>query len=192
MKTKQRRSGLAAFTLIELMTVITIIVVLAGLVIGGVGYVQDRQLTARAKIQIDLLSKALEEYKLDNGTYPPTENKSSATGSKGTGTSSILFQALYWDGYSNDTKIYLPELNHENSKQGWTSGTLNANTPIIDPWGNEYCYRTAVNSSGGENSGTQNPDFDLWSMGKDGKTAASTSETSGASGKVNKDDIRNF
>ena len=67
-----QRNGMAAFTLIELMAVITIIVILAGLVVGGLGFVSERQAKEKAKVQIALLSKALEEYKLDMGTYPGT------------------------------------------------------------------------------------------------------------------------
>ena len=69
MKTNPR-NGRAAFTLIELMAVITIIIILAGLVVGGMGFVTERQAKEKAKVQIALLSKALEEYKLDMGTYP--------------------------------------------------------------------------------------------------------------------------
>ena len=42
MKSSARR-GLAAFTLIELMAVVTIIVILAALVVGGTAFVNERQ-----------------------------------------------------------------------------------------------------------------------------------------------------
>jgi general secretion pathway protein G len=184
MKTNPRH-GRAAFTLIELMAVITIIVILAGLVVGGMGFVNERQAKEKAKVQMALLSKALEEYKLDNGSYPATGNSAD-----GSGQSAILFKALYFDGASDATKvkkIYLPELDPVNSKQGWTSGTATAGTTITDPWGNPYRYRTAIGSTGTANSNTQNPDFDLWSCGKDGLTnPSSTTDTK------SKDDIRNF
>lgn len=197
MKTPSRR-GPAAFTLIELMAVITIIVILAGIVIGGMGYVNEKQAREKAKVQIALLSKALEEYKLDFGTYPPTTNKTSASGTGGTATSSILFDYLYFDSDRDgagppgdaDQKIYLPELDPVNNKQGWTTGTAGKGTVISDPWGNQYCYRTAVDSAGKANTATQNPDFDLWSMGKDGKTRVGTSDS--PTHADNKDDIRNF
>ena len=195
--TQRRRNG---FTLIELMAVITIIVILAGIVVGSMGYVNERQANEKAKVQIALLSKALEEYKLDNGFYPPTANKSGDfVTQKGTDTSSILFDYLYWDtdrdgvGGSNDKdqKVYLPELDPENNKQGWTSGGASASTKILDPWNNEYCYRSAIGAAKGgsppsPNNATQNPEFDLWSMGKNGKTRRSPSH------KENADDIRNF
>ncbi len=190
MKTISRKSQ-AAFTLVELLAVITIIAILAGMVVGGMGFVNDRQAKEKAKVQIALLSKAIEEYKLDMGVYPATENKAGAfQATGGTATSSILFKALYFDGLNTPTtnKLYLPELDPATSKQGWTSGTASATTIIVDPWGNQYCYRTAVAANGTTaNANTQNPDFDLWSMGKDGKSAPdSPTDTS------NKDDIKNF
>jgi general secretion pathway protein G len=60
------------FTLIELLVVIIILGLLAGLVgprlFGRVG--QSKQAAARA--QIELLGAALDQYRLDVGTYPPT------------------------------------------------------------------------------------------------------------------------
>src|SRR4029453_5073335 len=65
-----------AFTLIELLIVIAIIVVLAGLVLSTVGYVQKKGVRARAETEIAAISAACESYKADNGIYPrdPTAN----------------------------------------------------------------------------------------------------------------------
>jgi general secretion pathway protein G len=178
------RGGSAAFTLIELMAVITIIALLAAIVIGGTGYATEKQAKSKAKVQIEMLSRALEEYKLDNGAYPATGNTTT-----GLDNSKLLFDALYFKGASDNTKstrIYIGELNPTNSKQGWTSGTASASTKIIDPWNNEYRYRTATNASGAANAATQNPDFDLWAVGKDAKTNADPKH------KDCRDDIKNF
>jgi prepilin-type N-terminal cleavage/methylation domain-containing protein len=191
MKPFARRIGQAAFTLIELMVVITIIIILAGLVVGGMEYANQRSASEKAKTQIALLSKGIEEYKLDMGGYPATGNiTGSLTTSAGSSTSAIIFNALYFAPLSANQRIYLPELDPATSKQGWTTGTASATTIITDPWGNQYCYRSAISATGATNSATVNPDFDLWSMGKDSKTDA----TSGASVTTspNADDIRNF
>ena len=177
------RRGSAAFTLIELMTVITIILILAGLVVSGAGFVNDRQANEKARVQIALISKALEEYTLDVGSYPSTGDSAD-----GSGQSAILFKALYFDALSDTTKkLYLAVLDPAVSKQGWTSGTASATTKIVDPWGIEYRYRTAIKSDGTSNNSTQNPDFDLWSSGKDQLTKPAT-----PSDKTNRDDIKNF
>lgn len=193
MKTNPRH-GRAAFTLIELMAVITIIVILAGLVVGGMGFVSERQAKEKAKVQIQLLAKAIEEYKLDMGVYPGLATDTPAAGN----VSKELYQALFKDGYdytssstppsnwTKATKIYCPELDPRTTKQGWvvtTTGTTpTANLEITDPWGKPYLYRKGTNA--------QNPDFDLWSAGKNGLTKTGNT-ASDISSKDNKDDIRN-
>lgn len=196
------RKGLAAFTLIELMAVITIIIILAGLVVGGLGYVNERQNREKGKVQIASLSNALEQYKLEMGAYPATTNsetglkaaaKNIAVTAPGDKTVSSLWKLLFKNGVDDNTTIYLAELSIK-SKQGWivAEGTppkdsepTDAN--ILDPWGNAYRYRSAKNADGGVNSSTINPDFDLWTAGKDGKTDPAT-----PGAKENKDDMKNF
>jgi general secretion pathway protein G len=195
-----KRSGKAAFTLIELMAVITIIVILAGLVVAGMGFVTERQAKEKARVQIALLSKALEDYKLDNGSYPPSTDTAT-----GLGQSQELFKALYYDSDNDsqyaasgastgdqDQKIYLSDLDPVTNKQGWTTGIAAVATKIVDPWGNEYRYRSAFaapvgTNAPGANASTQNPDFDLWSAGKDGRSTPAA-----AADKTNNDDIKNF
>ncbi|MBC7979097.1 MAG: type II secretion system protein GspG [Armatimonadetes bacterium] len=165
MKPNSSSRHLHGFTLIEMLVTITIIVILAGLSVGGFNFVAAKQANEKAKIQISLLSKALEEYKLDNGDYPPTGDAISADGNTG-----ILFKALYYDGTQtpNSAKIYLSELDPAANKQGWTTGTASATTRIIDPWGEPYRYRSGIAADGSANASAQNPDFDLSSKGKDG------------------------
>jgi prepilin-type N-terminal cleavage/methylation domain-containing protein len=194
-----QRNGKAAFTLIELMAVITIIVILAGLVVGGMGFVTERQAKEKARVQIALLSKAIEEYKLDMGKYPGSAENTSATGT----ISAELYDRLFYQGYEfgetpgrpdtptdpKATKIYLPDLDPTSSKQGWVTAETSASAKpkpaqkILDPWGNEYLYRKGTNAV--------NPDFDLWSKGKDGLTKTGTAAGDMTS-KEMRDDIKNF
>lgn len=149
MKTHSPSPPSRGFTLIELLVVITIIAVLSALSIGGYSYIARKQADSQATIQISLLSKALEEYKLDNGVYPPT------------GTTNSLYTLLYWNGASASPpgKIYLSDLDPSSKGHGWIEGT-GAAAKIVDPWGNEYIYTTGT--------AAKNPDFDLASKGKDG------------------------
>ena len=60
-------------TLIELIVVLIVIGLLAGLVAPQIlGRVSDAKITT-AKTQIELLGVALENYRLDNGVYPSTQ-----------------------------------------------------------------------------------------------------------------------
>jgi general secretion pathway protein G len=61
------------FTLIELMVVIVILGILAGLIIPKIMGRPDEARSAKARMQIESMETALKLYKLDNGNYPTTE-----------------------------------------------------------------------------------------------------------------------
>lgn len=176
------------FTLIEMMTVITIIVILAGITVAGMSYITDKQANAKAKVDIELLSSAIEKYKLDYGDYPGFAENTDPAGD----ISEELYNALFYDGWNykeneagDETDIYLKELDPRSGKQTWVAKT-NSNQPpmdlkITDPWSRTYRYRKGLDA--------QNPDFDLWSMGKDGTSNFTNPDKSDPD---NKDDIRNF
>src|SRR5882672_10588162 len=65
-----RPATIAAFTILELLVVMTIIIVLAGLILATSGYVQKKGARSRAEAEIAAMSTALESYKADNGIYP--------------------------------------------------------------------------------------------------------------------------
>ncbi len=181
MKSNRRKTRIG-FTLVELLVVIAIMLILAAIGVGSFGFVQDRQAKEKARVQMALLSNAIEEYKLDMGRYPGITENPTVDGD----FSKELYTALFYEGYqfsknpnrpdpnnSLATKIYVPELDPTTSKQGWIEPSKVMPTQplfIIDPWGENYRYRKGDTA--------ENPDFDLWSMGKDKDD--------------DKDDIRNF
>src|SRR6059058_5515994 len=67
-----RRSerGYNAFTLIELIVVVGVIIILTGLVLSTVGYARKKGARARAETEIAAMSAACESYKADNSVYP--------------------------------------------------------------------------------------------------------------------------
>jgi general secretion pathway protein G len=67
------RSGRRGFTLIEILVVIIVLGLLAALVGPRIlGRVSEAK-SATARTQIELLGMALDNYRLDNGAYPTTE-----------------------------------------------------------------------------------------------------------------------
>lgn len=61
------------FTLIEIMVVIIILGILAGLIVPRFMEEPEKAKTVKAKMQIESLTMAAKRYKLDNGDYPTTE-----------------------------------------------------------------------------------------------------------------------
>jgi len=61
------------FTLIELMVVIVILGLLAGLILPRIMDRPEEARITKAAIQIQSIEQALKLYKLDNGQYPSTE-----------------------------------------------------------------------------------------------------------------------
>ena len=68
-----RRLPSGGFTLLELLVVVVIIGLLAGLVAPRYFEQLGKSNTKIAKAQIDSLEKALDQYRLDVGTYPTSE-----------------------------------------------------------------------------------------------------------------------
>jgi general secretion pathway protein G len=100
------------FTLVEVMVVIIVLGLLAGLVapriIGRVSQAEE----ATARTQIEMLSVALDSYRLDNGRYPTTEQG---------------LQALQ------------VEPSTEPLPRNWSGPYLRRPVPT-DPWGRSYEY----------------------------------------------------
>lgn len=69
---RMRRGG-RGFTLIELMVVIVILGILAGLIIPRIMGRPDEARQTKARIMIEGIETALKLYRLDNGLYPTTE-----------------------------------------------------------------------------------------------------------------------
>ena len=137
------RRPVAAFTLIELLAVITIIGILAGLTLGAAGAVRRHGATSTAKAEVAALQAACERYFADNNLYPTTTNSmpdpsSSFAPTAYTTAGQVLFTNLL--GSANLTsaptrkRYFEPKPSMVN-----TNGSPNY---FIDPWGYAYGYNS--------------------------------------------------
>jgi prepilin-type N-terminal cleavage/methylation domain-containing protein len=153
------RRPASAFTLIELLAVITIIGILAGLTLGAAGAVRRHGATSTAKAEVAALQAACDRYFADNNSYPTTTNtmpdpSSSFDARNYTNTGVVLFINLFGINQYNlppSTKRYFEP------KPAMVSSTTNANPYFIDPWGGAYGYNCSTNTDG-----TYNPPL-IWS-----------------------------
>ncbi|MDB6149513.1 MAG: hypothetical protein JWQ44_961 [Chthoniobacter sp.] len=151
----------SAFTLIEMLTVMAVIAILASLIMAVNGYVQRKAATERVNGEIAALSLGCENYKVDNGVYPrnsDTDALDSRTEGNPNSTayqkaSLYLYKALSGDttpeeapDFVPEEKVYLPEFFKAtvlNTRKD-DNGKVKAVNFIQDPFGNSYGYSTAA------------------------------------------------
>ena len=173
-----------SFTLIELLAVVMVIVLLAGIALSVTGYVQNKTAVTTAKTQIAAMSAALEMYKSDWGCYPATgpgriSRNQSCEGSNNL----VLYRALSGVGGGRKYLSFPASAIRTNM---YIAMTISGNTTsemcgIFDPWGKLYNYYNSPRTPyaviqtsayagytlGGQVNVTT---YDLFSYGPDGAT----------------------
>lgn len=174
-----------SFTLIELLAVIAVIVILAGLLLGGARIAMQKASEGKTRSQIHQLEIAFEQYRQEWGFYPlqPTATILWKTIMTGTDDSGTYYHGLESKLSNSNTHQYF--FTRESFKFSTTS--------CVDPFGKDYYYQYpgTVNKNG----------FDIWSAGADGyfgnpantstrSTPTAAQSTAGAA--INSDDINNW
>jgi prepilin-type N-terminal cleavage/methylation domain-containing protein len=122
----------AAFTLIELLAVITIIGILAGLTLGAAGAVRRHGATSTAKAEVAALQAACDRYFADNSTYPI------GTASPTTVTAPAGATNLFTNLVGSATLTAAPtSKRYFEPKPAMVSSNY-----FIDPWGYAYGYNS--------------------------------------------------
>ena len=127
----------SAFTLIELLAVITIIGILAGLTLGAAGAVRRHGATSTAKAEVAALQAACDRYFADNNLYPSNTSVDPLTKTNPatyTGAGQTLFTNLV--GSTNLSTAPTSKRYFE-PKPAMVSGDY-----FIDPWGYAYGYNS--------------------------------------------------
>lgn len=137
-----------AFTLVELLVVIALIVFLAGALVVTVRGVLARSTHNATLALLARLEIAIESYHAQTGKYPPDDADTTVSANRN------LRNAL------------------ESVRYEFKESELDATTgEILDPWGNILDYDCNDPETGNRDTTSNNSTYDLYSRGPDGVTA---------------------
>ncbi len=139
----------SGFTLIELVTVIAIIIFLAGITIGVGKYMVDRSASKAAQAQLATLNRALDRYAADNMRYPdkhpslvnlfpPDTDPATFTALYGLPLSRISSQ--YTNGKLEYYKASVSEVDVNGDGEVTIEDRFEDELFILDPWGLPIFY----------------------------------------------------
>jgi len=146
-----------AFTAIELMIVVAILMLLIGILVPVVSGMRERAKIRLAKSRLRTVALAIDQFRLSKGRYPQGDTDGDPT---------LIYESLKDD---------FMEFGVNEIEGDGSPGTI-----AIDPWGNGWKYREHFSAFDKRLSETDynqlkttraahNPgSFDLWSMGPDG------------------------
>ena len=153
----------SAFTLVELLAVITVIGILAGLTLGAAGAVRRHGATSTAKAEVAALQAACDRFYADNNTYPVNTNVSPSSSFTPSATMyTTAGRVLFTNLLGSATLTAAPtSKRYFEPKPAMVNTT--GNNYFIDPWGYAYGYNsdgtnapliwsTAGQTSGGANT----------------------------------------
>ena len=166
-----RRNG--GFSMIELMVVVGIMVILAGLLIAALPGIQSRINRNKVETFIAELESGLSKFQIDNGTYPLNEpgGYRDIAGIKG---AVVLYKHLSgdWDlngevDFTQNEKVYVPKIDYFSQREAREprSMSIGGQYMLIDSYSNPIRYLAQVpNLAPGEKRETYNPTYDIWSI----------------------------
>jgi type II secretory pathway pseudopilin PulG len=186
-----KTARLSSFSLIELLVVILIIVILAGLTLAAGEGVMTSAARSRAKSEIQAIGAGLDAYKVDNGVYPWTNGLNTPSyspvfntpadftasdGSTPAGTyqvsGQILYEALAGKTNFTDTpvagvKTYInfkaSQLGNVSAANADSGYNSSSSTYVQDPFGYSYGYYANAAAAAPPTNGPGL--YDLWSTG---------------------------
>lgn len=172
-KLSNRPSG--SFTLIELMVVVSLIGLLAGILLAAAGGVRNQAARNQAKTEIAALEASLSRFQMDNGFFPghttaiPTINQTPTTYQAGSQTlfTNLMARSTLSSTPTAGLRAYLEP------KAGSVATNASPNY-FIDPWGYAYGYHwdaTNLTSPFGKSSP------DIWSTGGQSGTSTQTNRS---------------
>jgi prepilin-type N-terminal cleavage/methylation domain-containing protein len=199
---EMKRQRAAAFTLVELLVVITIIAVLMGLAFPVFQSIQNQAKKTQAKNDLTQIVTAVNAFYTEYGKYPVAGAADVRLGPGGTSTTDALFTTLRGlDPATNARQIVFISPPDVKDKAGPRSGIATQDTTVngvsvktgefVDPWGTPYAlmidadYTSQIETNPytadtGAGSAKIRQGVIVWSLGKDlkGGTGSKTSTDS--------------
>ncbi len=195
MKTRPLPTHRQGFTLVEIMTVITIIGLLAALGFGGYQVALQKAASKNTLARMAALQLGIESYKVDNGEYPETLESSATTSIKGAdfpyGGAKLLYQVMTGDGddalkggstastgqLGSTGKAYWDEVTpptakdvEEKRKKPMVDKADDGSFFMIDGWRKPFQYVKALKDRNKRISNLEevhsDGDYEIWSYGK--------------------------
>ncbi|MGJ8726316.1 MAG: hypothetical protein ACSHYB_17340 [Roseibacillus sp.] len=175
----KKRSGRSKVVTIAVAFFVLFILVVVPIIVGISHWARGNARLQKCRVQIMLFENKLQDYEADYGNFPPGDGSDKS--------SRELFKAFYQHGILHDSKVYMPELDPKLSDQ---FENQIEGLKILDPFenGRPFFYLRSVDEDGNMIKDAHNPDFDLWSVGPDGKGRGD----SGATTEDFADDVTNF
>jgi len=162
-----------AFSMVELMVVVGIMVILAGILIASLPGIQSRINRGKVEAFMAELEAGLSKYQLENGIYPLNE-PSGDRDKSGIEGASVLYKHLSGDfdlngevDFEKNEKIYVQKLDYFTNRESREprSSVIGGDYMVVDSYGNPIRYLCQPpNLPRGQNRQTRNPTYDLWSI----------------------------
>ena len=152
-----------AFTLVELLVVITIITLLVSLLVVMISVIIDKARYAKTASTVKLLDEGCKTYRLDFGVYPPNDKNSSASLHQHLGVErKITTQRVDLGTPIVSTKPPIIDFQADMLQESKSiPDPVRSPVPIVDAFNNLIRY---------VNPGVYNKKtVDIWSPGKNGK-----------------------
>lgn len=126
-----------AFTMIELLVTIAIIVTLGAIAFRVGNGVVNRMNRAKADGEMQIIAQALDRYKMRYGDYPAKISDESLT-------KALLGLVAPAGAAMTEPRLIGEELNYAVDDNGTPADDTDDKTYLVDPWGNNYVYYYAA------------------------------------------------
>jgi type II secretory pathway pseudopilin PulG len=158
--------------MIELMTVIAIMILLAGILLASLPGIQSKVNRNRVEQFMAEIQSGLSSYQLDNGIYPqnpPTGDRDTS----GIDGANVLYRELSGDrnldgevDMDENEKVYVLRLSYDENKDSKDprSSAIGGDFQVVDSYGDPIRYLAQPPNIPERERQTYNPDYDLWSI----------------------------